>query len=362
MKRVAILYGGKSGEHEVSCRSAASILRHMDKEAFQPVLIGISREGVFYLQKPYSAAAYPEAADTLAIEKDDSQRVFAAPADGLHAQGKKIGIDLVFPVLHGTFGEDGTVQGLLECAGLPYVGARVMGSSLSFDKEKTKRVWQDAGLPVVPFICAHRHEFSAEESRVKTIAAVEKSFPYPVFVKPVCAGSSCGAGKANDRAGLVKALTEALAWDVKALIEPFIPAREIECSVLGNDRPEAYGPGEIVPHHEFYDYEAKYSDPDGAELCIPAKIPEAQAALVRETALKAYQALDCAGFARVDFFLDRQTGKLALNEINTIPGFTSISMYPMMCEAGGVPYSSLITRLLDLAESQARELAGLRYK
>jgi D-alanine-D-alanine ligase len=364
MKQVAILFGGKSGEHEVSCRSAASILRYIDKAAFRPVLVGINRGGEFFLQPGYDPSVYPATLETLAIAEDETRRVFVAPGRGFFCGGEKIDIDIVFPVLHGTFGEDGTIQGLLECADLPYAGARVMASAVGFDKEKTKQVWLDAGLPVVPFLTIHRHEFASvdELQRTLLIRAIERQFPYPVFVKPACAGSSVGAGKASDRAELLAALDAALQWDTKALVEPFIPAREIECAILGNDQIEAFGPGEIIPHHEFYDYEAKYSDPNGAEICVEAKLDEESAEKIRKIASAAYRALDCSGLARVDFFIDRENGEIALNEINTIPGFTSISMYPMMCEAGGIPYPELITRLLELAEAKSKELGSLRYQ
>lgn len=354
MKRIVILYGGRSGEHEVSLQSAASIVRHLDPKLFEAVLVGATKEGEWHLQTAGSAFSGRDPDSPLAIEK--GRRVFAAPGRGLVVESalagggiEKLECDLVFPVLHGTFGEDGTVQGLLEVADLPYVGAGVLGSAIGMDKEKAKELWIQAGLPVVPFIAARAGSLGDVGALARE---VDSRFGWPCFVKPSCAGSSVGASKVNGPEGLEAALRAALAWDEKALVEPFVEAREIECAVLGaagGAEPLAFAPGEVVPTHEFYDYEAKYIDPDGARLEVPARVTREQADQVIKTAVAAFKAAELAGMARVDFFIDKKSGEVLLNEVNTIPGFTHISMYPRMCEAGGIPYSDLITRLADLA-------------
>jgi D-alanine-D-alanine ligase len=363
MKRIAILYGGRSGEHEVSLASAASIVRHLDQERFESVLVGATKEGEWFLQDDDAAAAARLSDLPLSIAK--GRRVFAAPGAGLvvEAGGGRAGVekldcDLVFPVLHGTFGEDGTVQGLLEVAGLPYVGAPVLGSALGMDKEKAKELWMRAGLPVVPFLAARSDALGDIEGLARKVDA---RFSWPCFVKPACAGSSVGASKVPGPESLEAALRAALAWDEKVLIEPFVEAREIECAVLGNAEPLAFAPGEVVPSHEFYDYEAKYIDPDGARLDVPARIAPEQAERVKAVAVAAFKACELAGMARVDFFIDRRTGEVLLNEVNTIPGFTHISMYPRMCEEGGVSYSELITRLAELALERHAERSKLKF-
>lgn len=384
MNSIAILYGGKSGEHEVSLVSAASILAHIDRSRNRVIPIGIAKDGAWYLQdglpavadKAASAGAADAASGTAADAAPSmrplppvkpGRRVVAAPGSGLLAETHAgsgsfapLACDAVFPVLHGTFGEDGTVQGLLETANLPYVGAGVLGSALGMDKEKAKELWKSAGLPVVDFITVRRADLAPE--RLSHIARkIEARFGWPAFAKPACAGSSVGASKIADAAGLGKALREALEWDEKALIEPFIDAREIECAVLGNGAPEAFPAGEIAPTHEFYDYDAKYKDPDGARLLVPAPISPAQDARVREIAIAAYRACEMSGMARIDFFLERRTGELYLNEANTIPGFTGISMYPRMCAAGGLAYPDLIQKLVGLAIERHKTRAAIRY-
>ncbi|HUX38421.1 MAG TPA: D-alanine--D-alanine ligase family protein [Rectinemataceae bacterium] len=363
MKRVAILYGGKSGEHEVSLQSAASIVHHMDPSLFELHLIAIAKDGTWILQGPEVLAM--TRADGAALVVGEGPRVFVAPSDGLivadGASTRPLPCDCVFPVLHGTFGEDGTIQGLLEVAGLPYVGAPVMGSALGMDKEKAKRLWMAAGLPVVPFALARRDDLDSAAALEALSKVVESRFGWPAFAKPACAGSSVGASRVDGRADLARALREALEWDDKALVEPFVAAREIECSVLGNGEARAFPPGEIVSKHEFYDYEAKYIDPDGAALILPALLGEGVAERVMDLALRAYKALDLAGMARVDFFVDRKSGEILLNEVNTIPGFTSISMYPKMCETGGLRYADLIAELVGLAIERFEAKASLRY-
>jgi D-alanine-D-alanine ligase len=359
MKRMVILYGGRSGEHEVSLMSAASIVRHLNASRFEAILVGVSKEGGWYLQDSSAAAIAPASGASLSIAK--GRRVFAAPGRGLVVEAaggvEKLPCDLVFPVLHGTFGEDGTIQGLLEVADLPYVGAPVLGSGLGMDKEKAKQLWIMAGLPVVPFLAARSEALLDIDILARKVDA---RFGWPCFVKPSCAGSSVGTSKVSAAAGLEAALRAALEWDEKTLIEPFVSGREIECAVLGNVEPIAFAPGEVVPTHEFYDYDAKYIDPNGARLEVPARIPPEQAERVREIAVAAFKACEIAGMARVDFFIDKKTGEILLNELNTIPGFTHISMYPRMCEAGGLAYSELIDRLADLALE--RHLARSKLK
>jgi D-alanine-D-alanine ligase len=267
-------------------------------------------------------------------------------------------VDVIFPVLHGTFGEDGTVQGLLELAGIPYVGAGVLGSAAGMDKDVMKRLFRDAGLPVVPWVLVLRSEWKRNPARVRKLIA--KELGYPLFVKPSNLGSSVGISKVLHPRKLKVALDLAALYDRKILVEKAVNAREIECSVLGNDRPEASVPGEVVPVNEFYDYEAKYIK-EGSELVIPAKLSPQQTRRARELAVRAFQAVDCAGMARVDLLLDRASGKLFVNEINTIPGFTSISMYPKLWEASGVPYPQLLGRLIELAFERHRERTLTRY-
>jgi D-alanine-D-alanine ligase len=355
---MVILYGGRSGEHEVSLLSAASIVRHLDAARFEAVLVGVSKEGQWYLQD--SSAASIASGASLAVAM--GRRVFAAPGRGLVVEAaggvEKLHCDLVFPVLHGTFGEDGTIQGLLEVAGLPYVGAPVLGSGLGMDKEKAKQLWIVAGLPVVPFFAVRSGKPLEIDALVRKVDA---RFGWPCFVKPSCSGSSVGASKVSAAAGLEAALRAALEWDEKALIEPFINGREIECAVVGNAHPSAFAAGEIVPTHEFYDYDAKYIDPDGARLEVPARIPPEQGDRVREIAVAAFTACELAGMARVDFFIDRKTGEILLNELNTIPGFTHISMFPRMCEAGGLVYAELIDRLADLAFERHAARSKLKF-
>jgi D-alanine-D-alanine ligase len=360
MKRIVILYGGRSGEHEVSLVSAASIVRHLDLERFEPVLVGATKEGEWYLQDADAAERARRSDSPLTIEK--GRRVLVAPGRGLVVEAtgglERLGCDLVFPVLHGTFGEDGTVQGLLEVAGLPYVGAPVLGSALGMDKEKAKELWLRASLPVVPFLALRPDALGDVDAAAREAGA---RFGWPCFVKPSCAGSSVGASKVSRPEDLGAALRAAFDWDEKVLVEPFVEAREIECAVLGNDEPLAFAPGEVVPSHEFYDYDAKYIDPDGARLEVPARITGAQAERVRTVAVAAFKACELAGMARVDFFIDKRTGEVLLNEVNTIPGFTHISMYPRMCEAGGIAYSELITRLADLALERHALRSKLRF-
>jgi D-alanine-D-alanine ligase len=311
--RVAVIYGGRSGEHEISLRSAESIMKAMDGSKYEIAEYFISKEGK-WRPKPI------------------------LPEPGAHPD-----IDVVFPVLHGTFGEDGTVQGLLELADLPYVGAGVLGSSLSMDKEMMKRVCRESGLPVVDYVTVARGCMDADE--------VAARLPFPVFVKPANLGSSVGISKARDRAELEKALALAAEYDRKIIVERGITGREFECSVLGNENPEASLPCEVFPSREFYDYEDKYLL-DKAKFQLPADLPAEKTAELRRHAVACYKVVECEGMARVDFLMEGATGRLYINEINTIPGFTSISMYPKMWEQSGLAYSKLIDRLIELARER----------
>lgn len=350
---IAIIYGGRSGEHEVSLVSASFVTRAISRE-HTLYLIGITKTGAWYLQpKAVEERIRSNNSEVLTIDCSKETQVAVLPGGGTAAgflvNGTPIPVDVVFPVLHGSFGEDGTIQGLFEMADLPYVGGGVLASSAAMDKEKTKIIWQHENLPVVPFLCVRKVEWDNQKIRDSLIAQAEKELEYPLFVKPCRVGSSVGAGKASDRAELLQKMQEAFLWDSKVLIEMCIAAREIECSVTGNNECVVYTPGEIIPSHEFYDYDAKYLDPDGAQLKIPADIDDDQRRTIRSIARKAYQALDLTGLARVDFFIDKNTKSIYVNEVNTIPGFTAISMFPKMCEASGLPYQDLIMHLFDLA-------------
>ena len=359
--RVAVLYGGRSGEHEISLQSAASVLRNLDRERFEAIPIAIDKEGRWH---PGDVALIDQGARTLPVFKDQPP-VLLPPSPraggaelvpyGETALNKQslppLAVDVVFPVMHGTLCEDGAIQGLLELADLPYVGCGVLASAVGMDKEVAKRLAQAAGLPIVPYVLARSGTWEAELPALG--ARVEQSLGYPCFVKPVSCGSSVGVHKVKSAAALRPALADAFRYDRKVLIEKAVDAREIEVAVLQNLDPG--GPplcsiaGEINPRHEFYSYEAKYLDENGAELLIPARLLPDQMAAAQRLAAAAFTTLECEGMARVDFFLDRQTGALYFNEINTIPGFTSISMYPKMWEASGLPYRELLTRLIELA-------------
>ncbi|MBE6349229.1 MAG: D-alanine--D-alanine ligase [Spirochaetaceae bacterium] len=362
---VTLIYGGKTGEHEISLVSASSVARNI-KAKHKITLIGIAKNGTWFLQPETELERIRKDKDAV-FSLVESENIVSVIPGGSTKQGllniaskKFLPTDIVFPVLHGTFGEDGTIQGLLEMAELPYVGCGVMASSLTMDKEKTKEVWKMHKLPVVPYVTAKKYELNNDAKIAKFIEKVEKKFGYPVFIKPCCAGSSVGANKASTKEEFVKALSEAFLWDEKILIEQFIPAREIECSVIGNAKIKTFSPGELEATHDFYDYDAKYNDPNGATLRIPANLTEQQAKTIQKMAKKAYAALDAAGFSRIDFFLDKNTGKIYLNEINTIPGFTSISMFPKMCENGGLLYPELLEKVLKMGIERFTERRKLQ--
>ncbi|MDR3311823.1 MAG: D-alanine--D-alanine ligase [Spirochaetaceae bacterium] len=361
---ILILGGGKSGEHEVSLVSAASIARHIDTVRHTVHLGGIAKDGRWYLLGDGELSRL-RGDETAAFRiSGNEQELVVRPGAGIAlARGGSLAVDVVFPALHGTFGEDGTIQGLLECAGLPYVGCGVMASAVAMDKEKTKILWSHAGLPVVPWVCLCRADLDTGGMREKA-AQAEARFGYPVFVKPACTGSSVGITKTKNREELEAAVLEAFTWDNKVILEKGMNAREIECSVTGNSvldhQAVMHEAGEVVPHAEFYDYNAKYIDPDGAALLIPAPLGCAQRELIAYIARLAYAALDCSGLARVDFFLDKGSGDIYLNEINTMPGFTAISMFPKMCAAAGVAYPDLIELLLQDAVRRFRAFQSLR--
>jgi D-alanine-D-alanine ligase len=344
--RIGVLFGGRSGEHEVSLASAASVIRALDPEKYEAVPIGISKDGRWHV----GTASVKMLADVL----KSGDRV-VLPADpsaaelvpvGAAAGQSNVGVDVVFPVLHGTFGEDGTVQGLIELAGLPYVGAGVLASAVGMDKDVQKRLFEQAGLPIVPFLVFRRTEW--ERERAKVIRAIKKKFKFPIFVKPATAGSSLGMTRVRSAQEIPAAMDLAGEFALKIIVERGVVGREIEVSVMGNDELSASIPGEIVPHREFYDYTAKYLE-QGTQLVIPARLAKKQVRTFQEYAVQAFRAIDGTGMARCDFFLENKTGKIFVNELNTIPGFTSISMYPKLWEASGLPYPKLIGRLIELA-------------
>jgi D-alanine-D-alanine ligase len=353
--RVGVIFGGRSGEHEVSLASAQSVMDAIDETKYKVVPIGITKDGRWIASgDPMKAlqAGDADASQPAALLGDPSRRGLMRLQDTERAveATRLTELDVIFPVLHGTYGEDGTVQGLLELAGLPYVGAGVIGSVLGLDKAAFKDVMRAHALPIVKDVMFKRKAWDADPDGV--MDQIEAQFDYPVFTKPANLGSSVGISKCHDRAGLMAGLAEAARYDRKLIVEEAVPAaREIEVSVLGNDDPIASVPGEVIPSREFYNYEAKYFDEgdQSSELLIPALLSAEMTERVRELAVQVYKAIDCAGMARADFLLSDETGELYVNEVNTIPGFTSISMYPKLWEASGIPYPELIDRLIELA-------------
>jgi D-alanine-D-alanine ligase len=353
--RVGIIFGGRSGEHEVSLASAQSVMNAIDKEKYEVVPIGITKAGQWIASgDPMKAlkAGDAQASHPAALLGDPSHRGLMRLQDTEQAieATRLTELDVVFPVLHGPYGEDGTVQGLLELAGIPYVGAGVIGSALGLDKAVFKDVMRAHGFPIVGQVLLKRKAWDADPEGV--MDRVEGALDYPVFTKPANLGSSVGISKCDNRAELATGLAEAAKYDRKLIVERGVPAaREIEVSVLGNDDPIASVPGEVIPSREFYSYEAKYFDEgeDASELLIPAPLSPEMSEQIRELAVGVYQAIDCAGMARVDFLLSGETGELYVSEVNTIPGFTSISMYPKLWEATGISYPELIDRLIELA-------------
>ena len=354
--RIGILFGGRSGEHEVSLASAASVIRGLDPDKYEAVPIGITKDG-HWLVGQGATKMLPEVLKggrRVMLAADPTEAALVPLDRGAGAQR----LDVIFPVLHGTFGEDGTIQGMLDLAGLPYVGTGVLGSAVGMDKDVSKRLCQEAGIPVVPWVTVHRWHWERDPATVQ--AEIEKHFPYPVFVKPATLGSSVGMSKVHEAAELAPALRLASEFGTKILVEQAVTAREIEVSVLGNHQPKASVPGEIVPHREFYDYTAKYLE-EGTQLKIPADLLPTQVERIQSLAVQAFGVLELAGMARVDFFLEKSGGRLYLNEVNTIPGFTSISMYPKLWEASGIPFGQLIDTLIELALEMHRERARTKY-
>lgn len=347
-KKIGLLFGGRSGEHEVSLASAHAIARQFDRARFEVVPILISRQGHWY------GPLKPEEIASATAEQYAGQEVLLAPYPGgkllSASDGRELcSLDVIFPIVHGTSGEDGILQGLLELAGVPYVGAGVAGSAVGMDKVIMRKLFAYHRIPQVAFTTLWRWQL--EDDPEQAVEQVERALTYPVFVKPANGGSSVGISKAHDGRELLQALALAARYDRKILIEQGIDAREIEISVLGNGHPQVSLPGEIRSSNEFYDYRAKYID-NRSVAVIPAELPAETVSAVQKLAVEAYQALDCEGFARVDLFLDRGSGQLYLNEINTLPGFTEISMYPKMWEAAGLPTARLLEQLVELAEAR----------
>ena len=349
--KIAVLFGGRSGEHEVSLDSARSVLGVLDPGRYEIFQVGITHEGA-WLTGPDALQTLQQGAETgltpCTILPDPSRPGLYALNSGNGARPfeKLADLDVAFPVLHGTYGEDGTMQGLFELADLAYVGAGVTGSSVGMDKGVFKDVMRAIGIPSVESVIVLRSEI--QQDIEKAIRMAESVADYPLFIKPANLGSSVGITKCNRRADLGEGLLEAAAYDRRVLVERGVNAREIEVSVLGNDQPLASVPGEVLPSREFYSYESKYVDGTSG-LLIPAPLPEEISLKIRRMAVDAYKAIDCAGMARVDFFLEKNTNKIYLNELNTIPGFTSISMYPKLWEATGLSYAALVDRLVELA-------------
>jgi D-alanine-D-alanine ligase len=375
-----VLYGGRSGEHEVSLASAAAVFANLDRTRYEPVPLRIEKDGRWSLaDRQPTAVSAAEVIEQARLEAARPTRggrevhMVARPSEetilsidrGITArldQGQAVvtglNLDVIFPVLHGPYGEDGTIQGLLELANVPYVGAGVLASAVGMDKGMMKVVFAARNLPVCPYRVVLRHEWTADAERVA--AALESALRYPLFVKPANLGSSVGISKAKDRTGLADAMALAGAYDRKIVVEAAVPeAREIECAVLGNDDPDASVAGEVIPSREFYDYEAKYLD-EGSKVVIPADLPPEVTAEVRRLAIEAFKAIDCTGMARVDFLLARRTGEIFVNEVNTIPGFTTISMYSKLWAASGLEYPMLLDRLVTLALERHAEKQQLR--
>lgn len=335
-KKIAILFGGQSTEHEVSRVSATSVLRNIDLKKYEVYPIGITKDGKWF--------EYKGSYDNIENGQWEKDEFYKVP------EGHKIlfnkEVDVVLPILHGLYGEDGTIQGLCKLLDIPCGGPGVLSSALCMDKVYTKYVLENFGVKQADYVVVKKHEYSEEKEQI--LKRIEDKLGYAVFIKPSNSGSSVGISKAHNREELVQGLEEALKFDRKVLVEEAINAREIEVAVLGNDKPKAAIPGEIIPANEFYDFEAKYSNVE-SKLMIPASLNDEKLEMIKNEAIKIYQILDCAGLSRVDFLVDRNSGEFYLNEINTLPGFTQISMYPKMWEASGKKYSELIDNLIELA-------------
>ena len=353
--RVVILFGGRSTEHEISLLSARNVLVALDRDRFTPILISIDKQGRW--RQETEAFLLSATGDPRSLKLPEGSPPVAVPVypseEGLFA-----GDTVVFPVLHGAFGEDGRLQGLLDMAGVAYVGAGALGSALGMDKDVAKRLLAQADVPVVPWQCITAHEYTADPA-----AVVERvtGLSYPMFVKPANAGSSVGVSRVSDVSELHRALALAFRYDTKVLVEAGINAREVECAVLGNEQAKASVPGEVIVTHKdgFYSYEAKYVDASGSHIQIPAPLPEEVLELIKDLSIKIFATLELAGLARVDFFVERGTLEVYLNEVNTLPGFTAISMYPKMWEAAGVSQTQLVTQLIDLARARHEQRSRL---
>lgn len=365
--KVGLLFGGRSGEHEVSLASAMSVYSAIDKSRYDVTLIAIGKDGRWLLPDPKPLLEHVHEPMLVKFSKSEPRYGLVpypsdrqmVPVDGAGPVSGLPQLDVIFPVLHGTYGEDGTVQGLLELASIPYVGSGVLGSAIGMDKDIARRLFAAEGLRTVPTLCLQKHEFEAMPADME--GRVAEAFDFPVFVKPANAGSSVGVHKVKRRQDLTAALTDAFAFDTKVLVQAAVNARELEVSVLGNAEPKASVVGEIIPRHEFYSYEAKYIDENGAELQFPARgLSDDLVAQIRDWAVRAFKAIECRGLARVDFFLDRDDNRLYINEINTIPGFTRISMYPKLWEASGVSYSELLDELIRLALENYQRKSALK--
>ncbi|HHV97309.1 MAG TPA: D-alanine--D-alanine ligase [Clostridiaceae bacterium] len=393
-KRIAVIFGGQSTEHEVSRFSAQSVIENLDKNKFEVVMIGITKEGKWLkyngpvekigsgeweeiavrqrLENIKNIKSLPrydgfqqsdeednedsnDYCDNYQIDNNNSAREILL-ATGVEDGNNKI--DVVFPVLHGLNGEDGTIQGLFELANIPYVGCGVLGSALGMDKAIAKIIFEKEGIPIGKYVAFSKKQFFENQQNI--IGEIEKKLGYPCFVKPCNSGSSVGVSKAKNRDELIEAVNYATNFDRRILVEEFINGREIECAVLGNDNPEASTVGEIIPGNEFYDYDDKYSSESRSKLVIPAELPSETIEKIREYAVRAFKALDCSGLARVDFFVHKETGEIYINEVNTMPGFTKISMYPKLWEASGLPYSKLLEKLIDLAVERHNEKEMIR--
>ncbi len=353
---VGVLFGGRSGEHAVSLRSAASVMEAMDRDRYRVFPVGITEQGRWLAGgDPMAALQNNEIPGdcfhaVLDVDPQKPRLLLLDPGEPERIH-EFVDLDLVFPVLHGPYGEDGTLQGLLELAGLPYAGSGVLASAAGMDKVVMKILFRHMGLPVGDFIYFNSIRWSHEKDQL--MEQVKQKLGYPCFVKPANLGSSVGVSKASDPSSLVTGVEEAMRYDSKVVVEAFIKGREIECSILGDEAPLASVPGEIIPCNEFYDYWAKYID-NRSDLIIPAPMDESMEQKVKEYAIAAFQAVELSGLARVDFFLDEEANQLYVNEVNTMPGFTSISMYPKLWEASGVPYPELIDRLIQIALQRHR--------
>lgn len=346
MKNLCVIFGGRSPEHEISRKSVTSILNNLDKSKYEITLIGITKEGKWYLyggdySKIENGSWETDLSNKKAVLSPDTSDSAVIVFDG--DTYSKIHIDVIFPVLHGEYGEDGTIQGLFEMSGIPYVGMGVMASANSMDKTTTKIVFQNAGIPQADWVVVNKSDDFEDKMN-----EIEQKLGYPCFVKPARTGSSVGVGKAHDREELKDALKNAAKFDRKILVEENIDGHEVECAVLGNDDVKAATVGEIMPTVEFYDFDAKYND-NSTKLQIPADLPEETIEKIREYAVRAFKALDGSGLSRVDFFVKHSDGSILLNEINTLPGFTNISMYPKLWDAMGLGYSELLDKLIELA-------------